>query len=247
MSSGERTRRVAATVLASALGAALLVIVGYYATHRSHGPSKVILETKDEVYFTHSATKEDAEALGAALELTGFFNGRGATVQLSKGTSGTIISFVLNPGGWDHPMTVLSFEEIARRCANSVGGFPVHVRLCDAAWGVRKEVIVGRVDAGGKDEIFYYGSATDAEAAAVGRALQQAGYLTGAGASVTLTKDNGAAIGFVLGNGAWDQPGTVTGFEALARRAAKTLGVAAIELRLLSPQMEVEKDIPDVR
>lgn len=247
MNGGERTRRPAATALASILGITLLGIVGYYATHRSHGATKVILRTKDEVYYTHSATQEDAEALGAALELTGFFNGRGTTVQLSKGTSGTIVSYVLNPGGWDHPMTVLSFEEITRRCANSIGGFPVHVRLCDAAWGVHKEVIVGRVAAGGKDEVYYYGSATGDDAMAVARALESAGYLTGAGASVTLTRDNGTAIGFVLSNGAWDQPATVAGFETLARRVATALGAPSVELRFLSPQMEVEKDIPDVK
>ncbi len=242
-----RSRRIAANVLASVLGAALVGIVGYYATHRPHGASKVVLQTKDEVYYSHSATSQDAEALGAALELTGFFNGRGVAVQLSKGTSGTIVSFVLNEGGWNHPMTVLSFEEIARRCANSIGGFPVHVRLCDSAWGVHKEVIVGKVDAGGKDEVYYYGSATDAEAGALARALQAAGYLTGAGVSVTLTKDNGTAIGFVLGNGAWDQPGSVSGFEAIARRVAPAVGGPPVELRLLNSQMEVEKEIPNVR
>lgn len=237
-------RHLAATGVAVVCGAALVAIVVFSATHPSNRgeTSKVTIQSHDAVYYSHAATKEDAEELGAALQLSGFLNDRGTSVMLSKGTSGTILSFALSDGGWNHPMTVTSFEEIARRCANAVGGFPIHVRLCDSKWGVHKEVIVGKIGAGGKDEIYYYGSATESEAEALARALQGAGYFTGAGASVTLNEDNGAAIGFVLGNGAWELPGTVTGFEAIVRKVEPVLGGRTVSLRLLNAQMEVEKE-----
>lgn len=241
-------RHLAATGVAVVCGAALVAIVVFSATHPANREAaKVTIQTRDAVYYSHAATKEDAEALGAALQMSGFLNDRGTSVMLSKGTSGTILSFGLSDGGWDHPMTVTSFEEIARRCANAIGGFPIHVRLCDSKWGVHKEVIVGKVEAGGKDEVYYYGSAAEAEAEALGRALQGAGYFTGAGASVTLTKDNGTAIGFVLGDRAWDLQGTVTGFETMVRKVAPVVGGGPVNLRLLNEQMEIEKEITGVR
>jgi hypothetical protein len=243
------TRKLAAVGLACAAGAALVAIVIYSAAHSSsrEGISKVAIGPADDVYYTHSATREDAQALGQALRRTGFFNGRGTSVMLSKGTSGTVISFVLNEGAWDHPMTVFSFEEIARRVANSVGGFPLQVRLCDGKWGVRKEAVVGRVIAGTKDEVYYYGAATADEAEALEHALKKEKYLVDSGASVVLSKDKATSIGFVLGNGAWDRPGTVAAFETLARKVAPAVGGPPIDLHLLSPDMEIEKEIANVR
>ena len=242
-------RKSAAILLACIAGAALVAIVVYSATHpTSHeGISKVAIGPSDNVYYTHAATSGDAQALGQALQRSGFFNGSGASVLLSKGTSGTIVSFVLNEGTWDHPITVFSFEEIARRAADAMGGFPIHVRFCDTKWGVHKEAIVGRALIGTKDEVYYYGSATENEAEALGRALKQAGYFVDAGASVVLSKDNVRYIGFVLGNGAWNQPGTVAGFETLARKVAPSIGGLPVNLQLLSPEMEIEKEIKDLR
>lgn len=243
------TRKLAAVGLACGAGAALVAIVIYSAAHPStqNGISKVAVDANDNVYYTHAATGADAQALGQALERTGFFNGRGVSALLSKGTSGTIVSFVLNEGAWDHPMTVFSFEEIARRVANSIGGFPLRVRLCDARWGVRKEVAVGRVIAGTKDEVYYYGTATADQAEALGRALKREGYLVDAGASVVLSKDKVTSIGFVLANGAWERPATVAGFETLARRVAASVGGPPVDLHLLSPEMEIEKVVANLR
>jgi hypothetical protein len=241
-------RKFAAILLAAVSGVVLAAIVFYSATHQSNrAVPKVIVGTNDAVYYSHAATKADAESLGHALQLTGFFNNRGTGVLLSKSTSGTIVSFALNDGAWDHPGTVLSFEEIGRRVAGSIGGFPIQVRLCDVKWGVHKEVVVGRVIAGVRDEVYYYGSATAPEAEALGRALQSNGYLVDSGASVMLSKDGVTSISFVLGDGAWNRAGTVSAFEGLARKVAPSVGGLPVDLRLLNSSMEVEKEVAGLR
>jgi hypothetical protein len=240
-----RTRKTAAIVLACAAGLALFATIAYWALHPPVRPGvpKIVIDGRDEVYYSHAATQADAESLGRALRLTGFFNGRGTAVMLSKGAGGTFVSFVLSDNAWNHPGTVSSFEEIARRVAGSIGGFPIHLRLSDAKWGVHKELVVGKVTIGARDEVYYYGSATALEAEALGRALKSAGYLVDAGASVVLSKDGVTVISFVLGEGALERPGTVTGFENLARHVAASVGGLPIGLRLLNSQMEVEKEI----
>jgi hypothetical protein len=237
-------RKFAAILLAATAGVALAGIVFYSVSHPSDRTvPKVIVGTNDTVYYSHGATKGDAESLGHALQLTGFFDDRGTGVMLSKGTSGTIVSFVLNDSAWEHPDTVRSFEEIGRRVARSIGGYPIHLRLSDVKWGVHKEVVVGRVIAGAKDEVYYYGSATAPEAEALGRALQSNGYLVDSGASVVLSKDGVTSISFVLGDGAWNRPGTVSAFEGLVRKVAPSVGGLPVDLRLLNSSMEVEKEV----
>jgi hypothetical protein len=241
-------RKIAAILLAAAAGIVLTAIVAYSVSHPSNREvPKVVIGTNDAVYYSHAATKADAELLGHALQLTGFFNNRGTSVLLSKGTSGTIVSFALNDNAWDHPGTVLSFEEITRRIAKSVGGFPIHTRLCDSKWGVHKEVLVGKVTAGIRDEVYYYGSATAPEAEALGRALKSNGYLVDSGASVVLSKDGVTSIAFVLGDGAWERPGTIAAFEGLVREVAPSVGGLPIDLRLLNSSMEVEKEVTGIR
>jgi hypothetical protein len=241
-------RKFAAILLAAAAGVALAAIVFYSVSHPSDRTlPKVIVGTNDVVYYSHAATKADAESLGHALQLTGFFNNRGTSVLLSKGTSGNIVSFALNDGAWDRPETVLSFEEIGRRVAGNIGGYPIHVRLCDVKWGVHKEVAVGKVIAGVRDEVYYYGSATVPEAEALGRALQSNGYLVDSGASVVLSKDGVTSISFVLGDGAWNRPGTVSAFEDLVRKVAPAVGGSPVDLRLLNSNMEIEKEVAGLR
>ncbi len=211
------------------------------------GFARAMVGTKDEVYYSHAATAADAASLGRALQATGFFNDRGTSVLLSKGASGTLVSFALNPGAWNNLPTVLSFEEIGRRIASSVGGFPIEVRLCDTKWGVHKKLAAGKVIAGAKDEIYYFGAATQADAESLGRALRSAGYLVDAGASVEISKDAVTTLSFVLGDSAWRQPGALAGFEDLARKVAPAVGGLPIDLRLLNPRMEVEKEVTGLR
>jgi hypothetical protein len=239
-------KSIASIVLAVAIGLALTATITVWATHPSKRPPtpKVIVGTKDEVYYYHAATKEDAQTLGQALMRFGFLNGRGTTVLLSKGTAGTIVSFVVNDGAWDHPVTIYTFEEIGRRIAPAIGGFPIKVRLIDSERAVRKELTVGRVAIGARDEVYYFASAGEMapEADALGHALQSAGFFADRGASVVLSTGDGTAISFVLDEGAWERPDALAGFERLVRRVASSIGGLPVKLRLLSPSMEPKKE-----
>jgi hypothetical protein len=240
----ERRKRIGPILLVVALALSLVATIVVWALNPSkRAPTpKVTIGTRDEVYYYHAATKEDAQALGQALVRVGFLNDRGTTVLLSKGTAGTVVSFVVNEGAWDHPATVYSFEEIGRRIAPVVGGFPIQVRMIDSERALRKELTVGRVAIGARDEVYYFGSATEAEAAALGHALQSARFLVDRGASVVLSKGEGTGISFVLDEGAWDRPDAVAGFERLVRQAAASVGGVPIRVKLLSPRMEPKKE-----
>jgi len=204
---------------------------------------KVIVGTNDEIYYYRRATKEDAIALGQALRRIGFLNGRGTSVLLWQGSGRTVISFVLNDGAWDHPDAVSNFAEIGRRVAPAVGGFPLKVCLVDSARVVRKELTVGKATIGARDTIYYFGSATEADAKALGQALQAAGYFEDLGVTVMLLKDGGTAVSFVVQEGLWERPETAAALEGLVRRAATSIGGLPIELRLLDPRMEIRERV----
>ena len=165
------------------------------------------------------------------------------SVLLSKNKGVTVVAFVLGEGAWDHPDTVAGFEEIGRRVAASIGGFPIQVHLVDSAWTVRKSVEVGKAIIGARDAIYYFGSATEGDAQALGRALRDAGYLADLGVSVVVSKGDGAVIGFVVGDRVWERPEAVAGFERLARRVAPSIGGLPIRVKLLNAEMETKKEM----
>jgi hypothetical protein len=96
---------------------------------------------RDEVYYFDSATKADAEALGAALKAAEYFTDQGTSVELSKGGR-TAISFVVNDGAWERPEIVGAFVRLVRRAAASVGGLPITVRLLDPNMEPHREAAV---------------------------------------------------------------------------------------------------------
>ena len=152
----------------------------------------------------------------------GFFNGRGTSVLLWKGDP-TVVSFVVNQGAWDHPNAISNFSEIGRRIAPLVGGFPIQVHLI------------------AHDIVYYFGAATEADANALGRALQSAGYFTDSGVTVALLKGEGTVVSFVVQDGVWDEPAAVATLDALVRRIAPAVGGLPIEVRLLDREMGVRK------
>ena len=230
--------------LAIGIGLLLLTGMAFLTTEVVRRPKpripKVTIGTKDEIYYSHSATVEDATALGHALRAIGFFTDRGAAVLLSRNAAGTVVSFVVQEGLWNNPAAAGSFEEIGRRVASTVGGLPIEIRLVDSAWNVQKALQVGKVRMGSRDEIYYLGSATEADAKALGLALQGAGYLKDQGVSVSVSKGDATTIGFVVSEGVWQQPEAVAGFERLARKVAPAVGALPIQVRILSPQMEIK-------
>ena len=202
----------------------------------------VTIGTKDQVVYSGTATANDATALGNALKAAGYFQDRGVTVQLSKGAGGTVIGFVVADGAWNQAGTLASFEEIARGVASTVGGLPVQVQLLNSTQIVEKSSTVGEVDFGGGDAVIYEGTATQADAQALGQQFKTIGFFGGNGANVFLTKDGGTTITFVVSDGTWNNAKMVTDFETIVRSVAPSVGGLPIDLRLDNTTLTVEKD-----
>jgi hypothetical protein len=204
--------------------------------------SKVIVGSKDEVFYTGAATEEDARALGDALKKSGYFTDRGTSVFLGKDKDGTTVSLVMKEGVWDQPGMLLSAEMVVREVADSVGGFPVRVKLIDSSENLKKEGTIGRA-AIGKDEVFYFGEAKESEAAALGKALRAEEYLTNRGSSVLLSREAGiTTISFVVADGFWNDGGHVAGFEKLTRAVAASVGGLPVTVRLVNTTLENKKE-----
>lgn len=204
--------------------------------------SKFAVGSKDLIYYSGTATKQDAATLGAGLQTLGYFRDQGANVLLSKGNDGTVLSFVVRDGFWDQPPMVAGFEEVARELAPSLGGFPIKVHLVNQTRVIEKDLTIGRA-VFGKDDIYYLGTATVSDANALGRTLKTAGYFQDRGVSVLLSKGDGTWISFVVADGAWDDAGRVHDFEALAKQCAPAVGGPPIVLRLVNAKVELKRAI----
>jgi len=242
---GELSSRWTAAGLAVGVAAALVLVIfgAVFIIFSAQGfGSKIMIGSKDEVYYSGAATKQDALGLGQALKEIGYFKDNGVSVQLSKGKAGTVVSFVVQERAWDRPEMISGFEEVGREIAPSIGGFPIRVRLIDSAHETRKEVGVGKMLVGTKDELYYFGSATESDATALAKALKSAGLLVDKGISVFLSSDgHGKAITFVVADGAWENPAQTAKFEVLIREVAPAIGGLPIQLRLANTQMETKK------
>jgi len=221
---------------------ALVVVIGtviYAFQHRK----TISFGTKDQVIYSGIATKADASALGNALKSDGYFQDRGASVLLEKGFASTTISFGVQDGVWNQPTMLSSFEELAREVAPSVGGLPIQLQLVNANGDVEERSTVGEVRFDGLDGVYFEGSATKAEAQALGRQFKSMGFFRGKGANVFLIRhDDSTTIAFVVVGEAWKAPGRVNSLESVVREVAPTVGGLPINMRLVSAQLEVEKD-----
>lgn len=219
---------------------AAIVVSVLIVVHATRDPS-ITIGTKDDISYSGSATKFDAQALGHTLQEIGYLKDRGVSVSLAKGNDGTIVSFVVKQGVWNDPNVVSQFEEIGREVASSVGGFPLRVRLLNSDREVEKESAVGKVSFG-KDGVYYAGTASEKDAKALGQALTSAGFFENRGADVFLAKhSDGVALSFVVGQGVWDDPALVAQFENIARQTAPAVGGLPLKLRLVNASLEAKK------
>jgi len=106
------------------------------------GCTKKVKIGKDEVIYKGTATEQEAQKLGEALKAAQYFGDNEASVILSKGTDGTIISYVVKDGFWDDQKNVEGFAELSRGVAPAVGGLPIKVRLLNTAGDTKKEIPV---------------------------------------------------------------------------------------------------------
>ena len=218
------------------------VVGSEIAIHYSSNP-KVVFGKNDEVFYYRRATRQDAVALGRALQSIGFFNDRGTSVLLWMGGGPTIVAFVMNEGAWNHPGVVSNFSEIGRRVANSVGGFPIEVHLVDSRRTSWKKMNVGRTVIGSKDVLYYFGAATIEDAQKLGQALRSAGYFADRGFTVELLKGEGTVVSFVVQDGLWDNLAAVATLDGLVRQVAPSAGGLPVKLRLVDAEMTVKKEL----
>ena len=232
----------ASTALALVVGLALVVAVASLGRGPLGAP-KVQFGRSDSVYYTRRTTKEDAIALGRALKEIGFFVDHGAAVVLTKGTGGTVVSFVLHQGAWNVPDTVSTFGEIGRRIGPSVGGFPFRLWLVDEKLVMQKDLAVGKETIGTRDIVYYYGSATSQDALALGQSLRSAGAMQDRGSTVVLAKGDGTTVSFVVQQKPWERPETVAVFESLMRQIAPSVGGLPLRLRFLDAGGVLHKEV----
>jgi hypothetical protein len=220
-----------------------MVFAGVSISDHAANGSKVTIGARDEVFYSGSATKQEAEALGSALKQCGYFSDRGVTVFLSKGSEGTVISYVAKEGSWNDPSLVSSYEQITGHAAFAVGGLPVLLRIMNKEKEVELQSAIGRVALDGGDVVYYYGDLSQAQASAFGQALKTDGFFQGRGADVLLSRHSkNTTISFVVRDGVWQDPAAVSEFEKIARDGASAVGGLPVTLRLMTTQLEAKKD-----
>ena len=218
---GQLDSRFTAACVGFATVAALAVLAGA-AIYAYQYRKIVIIGANDQVIYSGLATKADAVALGNWLKSDKYFQDRGASVLLKKGFGGASISFGVQEGVGYKPGMLSSFEELTRELAPVVGGLPIHVSLVNTGGSVEETSIVGEARFGKLGGVYYEGSATKAEAKALGKRLELDGFFRGKEADMFLTKhDDGTTLAFVIAvDGAWNNPKVVSNLEAIVRDAA---------------------------
>lgn len=147
----EHTRRggkLASRWIAFGTGLAVLapvvLVIVIYATV-GNPSKKVVIGTKDQVFYSGDAREEDATALGRALKSHGYFQDKGAAAVVAKAKNLLTVSFVLKDGYWDDPEHVSAYANLGREIAPAIGGLPLNVRLVNSRLEVEKEVTVGPI------------------------------------------------------------------------------------------------------
>ena len=227
----------------------VLAAVSYGAYYYFQNGKKVTIGTKDQVIYSGQATKDQATALGNALKVADYFQDRGVTVLLSKGSNGTVISYVVLDGVWDKPDMVSDFETLTRGVASTVGGLPINIQLMNLTQTVEKEeVVTAQADAsstvmiGTEDQVRYSGTATKDQATALGNRLKTDGYFQDRGVTVLLSKgSNGTVISYVVKDGVWNNPTMVSDFEVITRDVAAAVGGLPVDMQLMNSAETVEK------
>jgi hypothetical protein len=98
------------------------------------------------------------------------------------------------------------------------------------------------VTIGTKDQVVISGSATKADATALGNALKTDGYFQDRGVTVLLDKEtSGTAISFVTKEGYWNQPGVLSSFEQIAWQVAPSVGGFPVTMKIVDSNDSVEK------
>lgn len=220
---------------------------------RLSGSDRLKVGKDSLVLYDGTATKADAQALVDALTKEGFFTKTGEMVLLHKGAGGTSFSIVTNGDEgsgdklkpWNDPEVLAWAQVVGVRVAPSIGGVPIQVELLSSEGKLEKVLpVVYRDLEIGKDSLWYSGTATEAEAQALGKVLTEGHFFGGHGAQVLLEKSaSGTSVSFVVRDGAWNEQDTVAELVRIAAKAAPEIGGPPIDVYFLNTNLERKKTV----
>ena len=146
---------------------------------------------------------------------------------------------------WDDPEVLSWARVVGVHVAPSIGGVPIQVELLNSDGKLKKVLPVADLDLEiGKDSLWYSGTATEAEARALGKALTEGHFFGGHGAQVLLDKSaGGTSVSFVLRDGAWNEPETVAELVQIATKAMPGIGGPPVDVYFLNTNLERKKTV----
>jgi len=93
------------------------------------------------VYYLEGATSADARQLVDTLvKATLLTTDKPHVLELRRDGAGYAVSMSLEDGAWDNPKVVDAFKVVAGIVSRGFDGKPVHYRLCDENWNVKRTV-----------------------------------------------------------------------------------------------------------
>src|SRR5665213_2585159 len=107
---------------------------------------------------------------------------------------------------WNDPEVIDAFTETGVDMAPLVGGLPIKMLLLTDLGDVKRTlwIDIHQATIGSRDKVWYSGTATAKDAAALGAALQSAGLFQDNGARVMLAKGPaGTVLSFIVGPQGW--------------------------------------------
>jgi hypothetical protein len=225
----------------------LLLIVGglaWYGRKTKIG-KKLQITSKESVNYSGTATEQEAQSLGRALQETGYFDGASERdVLYHKGDGGVSVSFVLQDGKWNDAEVVTGFETFGRQIGKSVGGVPFALHLIDDELNTKKSLTIDTTETYFKhteqEKVRYFDGVTEDDARRLGEALQSTGYFDNtAPAEVLLKRENdGYALSFVVQEGSWDDAQTVAQFEEFGRQIAPQMGTGPLVVNMVDLNLQ---------
>jgi len=119
----------------------LITIIGLIISCSGYG--KKLQFSKTEVYYTSVITKDEAQKLGEYLVSSGFADGNGKSVQLTKNKSNKnyVFRMVTSKKAMKDSTYDFIFQLMAKQLSDSVfNGNPVDFHVCDDTFKTVKEL-----------------------------------------------------------------------------------------------------------
>lgn len=237
------------------------------------GGPRIAAGKEDQLVYSGTATKADAEKLAPALVKVGLLQKPGVILVLTKDASGSSLLIPLKGDEtaradeekltakdsplkglpiahatfpWEDPVFVASIESIGPQLAYALGGPPLTIRLLNSKGETRKVIRIdtAEVVVGTRDRVSYSGTATAGDALALGQALRSCGFFRDLGTLVFLSKGpGGPELSYSMNNGSWDNPKAISFLENVSRRVAPSVGGPPMKVHLMDSTHQTRKEL----